>query len=107
MTNGEQTEPVEPTTVKLEVDDDRGLVALRRLDLLKVPEGTEVALRILRTSTGRWRVRVEIGRDKAVEALGDRVMPLDDVLVDLHVFASENMAAAVLRQQAAGAGRRL
>ena len=107
MTEPEHTEPVEPTTVKLEVDDDRGLVALRRLDLLKVPDGAEIAVRLLKTSTGRWRVRVEFGKDKASHSLGDRVMPIDDLLVDLHVFAGENMAAAVLRQQAAGAGKRL
>lgn len=97
----------EPTMVKLEVPEERGLPILRQLDLTKIPESAEVRVRILKTSTGRWRLRLSIGNDKADQELGDRVMLLDDLLVDLHVFASENMAAAVLRQQAAGAGKQL
>jgi hypothetical protein len=94
-------------TPPLHIDDERGLLALRRIDLTRVPGGVELTVRMLKTSTGKWRLRVHIGNDKAKHELGDKVMSFDDLVVDMHVFSSENMAHAVLRQQDSGAGKRL
>ena len=101
------TDSAEPTTVALVVEENRGLPALRLLDLTKIPEGAEVGIRILKTTPGRWRLRLDIGNDKVRQDLGDKVMTFDDLVVDLHVFSGENMATAVLRQQASGAGKKL
>lgn len=101
------TDIAEPATVPVAVHEDRGLIALRQLDLTKLPDGVEIAVRLLKTSTGRWRVRLDVGNDKIRQDLGDRVMTFDDLVLDLHVFAGENLATAVLRQQASGAGKQL
>lgn len=101
------TEDDQPAAVPVVVHEDRGLIAFRQLDLTKVPDGVEIGVRMLKTSTGRWRLRLDVGNDKVRQELGDRVMTFDDLVLDLHVFAGENLATAVLRQQASGAGKQL
>ena len=88
-------------------EDDRGIAQLRKLDLSKIPEGVELHVSILKTTTKRYRVRASVGTEKARQEIGDRVMVLDDVVDDLYVLAAENMAKLVLRGQAAGAGKHL
>ena len=101
------SEEAQPATVPVAVHEDRGLIALRQLDLTKIPDGVEIGVRMLKTTTGRWRVRLDVRNEKTSQDIGDRVMTFDDLVLDLHVFAGENLATAVLRQQASGAGKQL
>ena len=94
-------------TVPVNLPEDVGLAVLRALKLHTLKPGMGVSLSYTRTSTDRFRVVVSFQADKQTKELADRVMRLEDLVLDLHVFSAENLAAVVARQQAAGAGMQL
>ena len=104
------------------------IAILRALDLTKLPAGTEVSIRILATSTGRYRTRIaftndrqrqildraledlraRIGADAQVEvAAADEASTFPDLALDLQLMAGENLATSVLRALDAGADKKL
>jgi hypothetical protein len=90
------------------------VLASTRVD--RLPIGTELVIRILRTSTGALRcrtavVKFEPGKDpfenSVAQTLDDRSMRFADLALDLQRFGCENMANAAIAQLDAGAGKRL
>ena len=90
------------------------VLASTRVD--RLPIGTELVIRILRTSTGALRCRTSVvkfapGKDpfehSVAQTLDDRSMRFADLALDLQRFGCENMANAAIAQLDAGAGKRL
>lgn len=91
-------------------------LALASVRVDRLPIGTELVVRILRTSTGALRCRTSIvkfepGKDPFESAIAqhmdDRSMRFADLAQDLQRFGCENMANAAIAQLDAGAGKRL
>ena len=90
------------------------VLASTRVD--RLPIGTELVIRILRTSTGALRCRTSVvkfepGKDpfehSVAQTLDDRSMRFADLALDLQRFGCDNMANAAIAQLDAGAGKRL
>jgi hypothetical protein len=101
------TDADEIPTVPVKLPEDAGLAVLRALKLDTLKPGMGVSVSYTRTTTDRFRVIVSFLAEKTSKEIGDRVMRLEDLVLDLHVFSAENLAAVVVRQQAAGAGTQL
>jgi hypothetical protein len=91
-------------------------LALASVRVDRLPIGTELVVRILRTSTGALRCRTSIvkfepGKDpfesSIAQHMDDRSMRFADLAHDLQRFGCENMANAAIAQLDAGAGKRL
>ena len=91
-------------------------LALASVRVDRLPIGTELVVRILRTSTGALRCRTSIvkfepGKDpfesSIAQHMDDRSMRFVDLAQDLQRFGCENMANAAIAQLDAGAGKRL
>jgi hypothetical protein len=91
-------------------------LALASVRVDRLPIGTELVVRILRTSTGALRCRTSIvkfepGKDpfesSIAQHMDDRSMRFADLAQDLQRFGCENMANAAIAQLDAGAGKRL
>lgn len=90
------------------------ILASTRVD--RLPIGTELVIRILRTSTGALRcrtavVKFEPGKDpfehSVAQHLDDRSMKFADLALDLQRFGCENLANAACAALDAGAGKRM
>ena len=97
-------------------DKQREPLVLTSTRIDRLPIGTELVIRILRTSTGALRcrtavVKFEPGKDpfehSVAQTLDDRSMRFADLALDLQRFGCENMANAAIAQLDAGAGKRL
>ncbi len=82
----------------------------------RLPIGTELVIRVLKTSTGAYRCRVHVARFEAgrdlldgvhAHQLDDRSMKFADLALDLQRFGGENLAQAAITQLDAGAGKRM
>lgn len=90
------------------------VLASTRVD--RLPIGTELVIRILRTSTGALRCRTSVvkfepGKDpfehSVAQHLDDRSMKFADLALDLQRFGCENLANAACAALDAGAGKRM
>lgn len=85
---------------------------LRSMILDRLPKGSELNIRILAASTGAFRLRITVarhvpGNGPPVEVeQEDQTMRMEDILLDLQRFASENLAILTARKLDAGAGKR-
>lgn len=105
MTDAAEADEIPTVPVKL--PEDMGLAVLRALKLDTLKPGMGVSVSWTRTTTDRFRVIVSFLAEKTSKDIGDKVMRMEDLVLDLHVFSAENLAAVVVRQQAAGAGMQL
>lgn len=97
-------------------DKPREPLALASTRVDRLPIGTELVIRILRTSTGALRCRTSVVKfepgkdpfaDSIAQHLDDRSMRFADLALDLQRFGGENMANAAIAQLDAGAGKQM
>ena len=97
-------------------DEPRKPLALASFRVDRLPIGTELVVRVLKTSTGAYRCRVDIakfapGVDMLAGAVStpidDRSMKFADLALDLQRFGGENLANAAITALDAGAGKQM